>query len=163
MTVSYRTPVLDVTITLAGLASSTSHTAGQVSTAVAPTNKDDYASATLRVVTGGTAPTAGTQIEIWAFKKMPNGNWPDIFTVAYAGVDAARTLVSRDALQAAAKQVGSVTVTNAVNQPYVIDGRELGRLFDYVPAEFAFYVSQNTGQILNAAGHVLQVQQANQV
>jgi hypothetical protein len=163
MTVAYRTPPLTATISLANLGSSSSLTAGQVSAALNPTNKDDFASPVLRVVTGTVAPTLNTEIELWAFKRMPDGNWPDIFTVTYAGADAARTVVSREALQAAARMVGTVNVTAATNQPYVIEGRELGRLFDVVPEQFAFFVTHRTGQNLGASGHSLMVQQTNQV
>lgn len=162
MTFAYRTPILTASVTLNGLGASSSLTVGQASAAINPTNNDDYASPVLRVVTSTTAPTAGGQIELWAFKRMPDGNWPDLFTVPYAGADVARTVVSRDVLVAGAKLIGSVTNNATPSQPYTIDGRELGLAFGVVPEEFAFFITQSTGQALGASGHSLTIQQANQ-
>ena len=165
MTTEYRSPHTTLAITLASLASSTTLVAGQCSAPYSnATNKDDYLTPHIVVVAGSVAPTAGGQIEVWCFAKMPDGNWPALFTTAYAGADAARSAVSREILQAGAILVGNAINDNVANRPYPIQCRELSTTrFGYVPTEVAFFVVQSTGQALATSGHALTLQAANSV
>jgi hypothetical protein len=165
MTTEYRSPHTTLTISLGSLASSGTLVAGQCSAPYSnATNKDDYVLPHLVAVAGTVAPTAGGQIEVWCFAKMPDGNWPALFTVAYAGADVARSVVNRDILQAGAILVGSVTNDNVASRVYPIQCRELSTLrWGYVPTEVSFWVTQSTGQALATSGHALTLQAANTV
>lgn len=165
MTTEYRTPHASVSITLANLPSSGTLVAGQCSGAYSnATLKDDYSLPHAVVVAGNVSPTAGGVIEVWCFAKMPDGNWPALFTTPYAGADVARSVVSRDILNAGAVMVGSAINDATANRVYPIQCRELSATrFGYVPTEFAFFVVHSTGQNLGASGHALTLQAANTV
>lgn len=140
-------------ITLASLASSPTLTVGRVSAAISnASNRDDFVMPYLRVRSSSTAPTAGRQIELWAFARRADGAWPELFTEAYAGADAGLTIVSRDILVAGAVLLGSVTNDATAARNYVIRGRELAMAFGAVPQEFACFVTQSTGQALDSTG-----------
>jgi hypothetical protein len=151
-------------ITLASLASSSSLTVGRVSTAISNAAfRDDFLMPYLRVRSGSTAPTAGGQIEFWAFAQRADGAWPELFTAAYVGTDDARTVVSRDILVAGAVLLGVVTNDATTGRDYVIRGRELAMAFGAVPKEIGFFVTQSTGQNLDSTGgnHALTVNPGN--
>ena len=163
MSTAYRASAA-ATIALAALASSAGLTAGRVSAAVSnATNLDDFVMPYLRVRSGSTAPTAGGQIELWAFARRADGAWPELFTAAYAGADAGLTIVSRDILVAGAVLLGAVTNDATTGRDYVIRGRELAGAFGAVPKDFAFFVTQSTGQPLDstAGNHALTVTTGN--
>jgi len=164
MTTNYRASSA-VAITLASLASSSGLTVGRCSAAVSnATNKDDFVLPALRTRSGGTI-VAGGGIELWAFAQRADGNWPELFTAAYTGLDAAFTVNNRDALLAGAVLVGSVAQTDATARDYVIRGRELSQVFGAVPQNFAFFVTHNMGvsAILDgtAGNHVLTINPGN--
>jgi hypothetical protein len=141
------------TITLAALTPSANLTVGRVSAAISnASNRDDFMMPYLRVRSGSTAPTAGGQIELWAFARRADGAWPELFTSAYAGADEARTIVSRDILAAGAVLLGVVTNDATTGRDYVIRGRELAMAFGALPQEVAFFVTQSTGQNLDSTG-----------
>lgn len=163
MTTNYRASSA-ATITLAGLATSSSLTVGRCSTAISNgTNKDDFIIPFLRVRSGSTAPTNGGSIELWAFAQRADSTWPELFTAAYTGTDGGFTIVSRDILNAGAVLLGSVTNDATTGRDYVIRGRELAQMFGAVPQNFAFFVVQSTGQNLDATAgnHALTLNPGN--
>lgn len=161
MTTNYRASST-VSIGLNGLAHSASLVAGRCSAAISnATNKDDGLVATLLAVAHTVAPTAGGQVELWAFAQRADGTWPELFTAAYTGADGNFSVTSRDVLLAGARLIGSVTNDATASRPYPIQGRDLAMVFGFVPQNFAFFVVQSTGQQLNAAGNVLTIQPAS--
>jgi hypothetical protein len=152
MTTNYRASSA-VTITLASLATSAGLTVGRCSASVANgTNKDDFVIPTLRFRTGGTAPTAGTVLELWCFAQRADSTWPELFTAAYTGSDAGFTISSRDVLFSGAVLCGSYIFDAATGRDVVIRGRELAQVFGAVPQNFAFFVVQSSGQNLDSTG-----------
>lgn len=150
MTTNYRASSA-VTITLASLATSTGLTTGRCSAAYSNgTNKDDFVIPMLRVRSGSVAPTAGGSIELWAFAQRADSTWPEIFTAAYTGSDGGFNATSRDILFAGAVLLGAVTNDATTARDYVIRGRELAQVFGAVPQNVAFFVTQSTGQALDA-------------
>lgn len=163
MTTNYRASSA-VTITLASLASSTGLTVGRCSAAVANgTNKDDFIIPMLKSRTGGTAPTAGTVLELWCFAQRADSTWPELFTAAYTGSDGGFTISSRDVLFAGAVLLGSYTFDATTARDFVIRGRELSQVFGAVPQNFAFFVVQSSAQALDstAGNHVLTINPGN--
>jgi hypothetical protein len=158
MTTNYRAST-PVAIVLGSMPSSSGLTAGRCSPAVTnAVNKDDAIAATLRATTSASpAPTAGGQIQLWAFAQREDGTWPELFTTIYTGAAGDFTAVSTDILHAGARMIGSVTVDAVAARPYPIHARELAMQFGFVPEVFAFFVVQSTGQPLNAAGNVLTI------
>lgn len=152
MTTNYRASSA-VTITLASLATSSGLTVGRASASVANgTNKDDFLIPFLKLRSGSVAPTAGTAIELWAFAQRADSTWPEIFTAAYTGSDAGFTVTSRDILFAGAVLLGTATFDATTARDYVIRGREIAQAFGAVPQNFAFFVTQSSGQNLDATG-----------
>ena len=152
MTTNYRASSA-VTITLASLATSSGLTVGRCSTSVANgTNKDDFVLPTLAFRTGSVAPTAGTVLELWAFAQRADSTWPALFTAAYSGTDGGFTISSRDVLFSGAVLLGSYTFDATTGRDAVIRGRELAQVFGAVPQNFAFFVTQSSGQALDATG-----------
>ena len=163
MTTNYRASS-SVTITLASLASSTGLTVGRCSASVANgTNKDDFVLPMLKSRTGGTAPTAGTVLELWCFAQRADTTWPELFTAAYTGSDGGFTVSSRDVLFAGAVLLGSYTFDATTARDFVVRGRELSQVFGAVPQNFAFFVVQSSAQALDstAGNHVLTVNAGN--
>jgi len=163
MTTNYRASSA-VTVSLASLASSTALTVGRCSASVANgTNKDDFVLPTLRSRTGGTAPTAGTVLEVWAFAQRADTTWPELFTAAYSGSDGGFTISSRDVLFAGAVLIGTYTFDATTGRDFVVRGRELAQCFGAVPQNFAFFIVQNSGQALDSTGgnHVLTINPGN--
>jgi hypothetical protein len=151
------------TITLASLASSSSRTVGRVSASLSnASNRDDFAMPYLRVRSDGLV-SAGGQIELWAFARRADSAWPELFTAAYTGADAAATVVSRDILVAGAVLLGTATNDATSGRDYVIRGRELAMAFGALPQEVGFFVTQSTGQALDptAGSHALTVNTGN--
>lgn len=163
MSTGYRSPSVTLNITLAGLPSSTSLTAGQCSDSYSnSTFKDDLAATALTAVGNSIAPTNSSgQIELWVIPRLPDGTWPNIFTVAYAGSNAARTLVTRDQMRSVGRLLGNADTDLTANRVYSVVGREISSAFGYMPEVFAFFVTQNTGQNLAAAGNLLTMQTIN--
>lgn len=149
-----------VAITLASLAASSNLTVGRASALVTNAgSRDDFVMPYLRVRTNSTPPTAGGQIELWAFARRADGTWPELFSSAYTGIDAAATVVSREILFAGAVLLCSVANDATASRDYVLRAREIAMAFGAVPQEFAFFVTQSTGQALDstAGNHALTV------
>ena len=150
MATDYRASVA-LAITLANRASSTSLVTGRCSPAHSnAVNKDDFLLPALRFRTGSTAPTAGTQLEIWAFTQRADGLWPELFTTVYTGLDGDFTITSREVLDAGAVRIGSYTFDAAVGRDVVIRGREIANAFGgAVPQDIGFWVTQGSNQNLD--------------
>jgi hypothetical protein len=150
MNTNYR-PSFAASINLTSLASSGGLLAGRCMAAYSnATFKDDWVAPWLKTRSGGTAPTAGGQIELWAFAQRADGVWPELFTTAYTGADGGFTIVSRDILFAGAVLLANVTNDATANRDYVLRGRQLESVFGAVPQAFSFFVTQSTGQPLSA-------------
>lgn len=138
-----------VTLTLTSLASSSGLTVGRCSAAWS-SDGADYAAPSLKTRSGSSTPTANRAIEVWAFRRREDGTWPEIFTSAYTGSDGDFTVVSRDILRAGAVRIGDQVTDATTSRDYVIDCRELGMSWGFVPEEVAFWVTQSTGQNLSS-------------
>ena len=155
MTLSARASV-SITITLNALPTSSGLTSGQCSTAYDnSTNLDELlaSSGSIEVATSGTL-TAGV-IEVWVFSEQGDNTWPGLFTVAYAGSDASKTIVSRDNLFAGAALVASMPTSATNSVVYTFKQTDLVQLLGGALRKFAFFVTHNTGQNLASANNAI--------
>lgn len=141
------------TITLGGLATSSTWVAGRESTAV---TKD--ATAVDYIIGGkiqvGTTPTATTQIQVWAYGTHDGSTYPDVID----GTDSAETMTSvgiRNGSLALLAVLECDATTS--NRDYFMRPTSLRQAFGFVPATFGLWVTHNTGVNLNATdgNHVL--------
>ena len=144
-----------VTCTLASLATSSSLVAGRQSDQIDNSTNlyTDYLVSAM--VTVGTTPTAGTQIELWVIPEKTDSAYPDVFTGAG---DANKTVTTREILAQSGRlakvwDVLATTSNVAFDSGYV----SVRSLLGYVPRKFVLFVVHNTGVNLNATGgnHVL--------
>lgn len=153
---AYGTPV-DVTITLASLASDTNLLAGQQSTAIDNTSTLALDYLVSGRITVGTTPTTARQIEVWCVGRWDATNWPDTFT----GSNAARTITSAEIKTTICRLVASIPTVATSDRSYPFGPVSVAQLFGGVlPQAFVFFVTHNTAATLNATGgnHLIRVQ-----
>jgi hypothetical protein len=142
---AYGTPVA-VTITVAGLASSTTLLAGQESNPIDNTtalNPDYFIGGK---ITTGTGPTIGT-IEVHVVAMGDDTNWPDVFD----GVNSAETITTVDIKNSICRTIASITTTAVANQAYPFGPVSVASKFDGVqPRMFIVFVTHSTVTALNA-------------
>ncbi len=140
---------IDLTITLASLASDTALLAGRESTAVSnlTTKAIDYELA--GQLTTGTSPTEGRTIEVWAYGAISDTpDYPNPLT----GTDSNRTIVG--GLKGYTLRLVALIDTSATsNYPYGFGPVSLNSLFGgVVPSRWGTFVLHSTGVTLNATG-----------
>ena len=139
------------TITLTGLASSSTLVAGRESTSLSnATHKylDELVAGRVHV-NEASAVTANTQIEahvVGALDDTPT--WPDVFD----GTDSAETVTSAGIKAGICKPVGIMLVDATItNRPYFFAPLGIRQLFgDGMPTDHAIFVTHSTGQTLGA-------------
>lgn len=152
----YATPV-DLTITLASLATSATRVAGRESTAV--NNGDSGARYDDVLVSGkitvGTTPTANTYIDIWVYAaRNETPTYPTLVTTGLTGSDAAATAAT-EAIRNNALRLGATILVDATtsDRVYELAPFSVAELFGYVmPRRWGVFVTHNTGVNLNSTG-----------
>jgi hypothetical protein len=144
-----------ITIGLASLAASSTLNAGRESNTITPA-----APATDQAISGkiraGTSPTAGTQIQLWIIPTLDqSGTYPDVFD----GTDSAETCTSPNVLASLGRMLWEDTVDATSDRDYFVPWCSVRELFGTLPPAYVVFVTQNTGQALNATSgnHVLNV------
>lgn len=146
-----------VTITLGGLATSSTWLAGRESTAVDNSSNKylDYLLAGKIKV--GTTPTASTEIRVYVVGMLEDSTWPDVFD----GTDSAETVTSAGVgsgfLKLAAVMLVDATTSD---RDYFFGPVSVASLFGGVcPRKFVVFVTHNTAVNLHATdgNHVLSV------
>lgn len=143
------------TIDLTSLASSATRVAGRESTAInnETTLALDYLIA--GKIRGGTTPTVGKQIDIWAYASLNDTPaYPDVFD----GTDSAETVTSENVRNSALRLIASITVDATTDRDYFFGPVGLAQVFGGVlPKNFGLFVTHDTVAALNATGstHVL--------
>jgi hypothetical protein len=142
---------VQLTITLASLASSAGFTAGRESTAINNT-VDKYVDGHLSGrITVGATPTANTQILVYVFEPHEDTPaWPDVMD----GTDSDETLTSAGVGRGFLKLAVALDVDSTTsNRTYHFSGIAVAPLFGGVmPNRFGVFVTHNTGVALNATG-----------
>ena len=132
------------TITLASLASDANLLAGRAGTAINQADTDDAIDALVGgLVTTGTGPTTGRQIEVWAYGSYDDTTFNDEIT----GSDANKTLVTKTLLR-----LLTIIPTNATSdQAYRWGPYSVAQAFGgFVPVQWGIFIVHNTGVNLNS-------------
>jgi hypothetical protein len=146
-----------LTLAIASLGSDTNLLGGRASTAV------DNATSTLDldhllsgVVTTGTSPTAGTQIEIWAYSSYKTASGTPTYPDSITGTDASKTMTSANVKFSALRQVASITIDATSSRPYTFAPVSIASLFGTLPKYWGIFVTHNTGVALSSTGQDFQ-------
>ena len=144
------------TITLTGLATSSTLLAGRESTALSNTTNKYLDELVAGVVTVGTSPTASTFIEAHAVGALNDTPaWPDVFD----GTESAETVTTANIKAAICRPVGIMAVgTTTSDRAYPFSPLGLRQLFgDGLPPSHVIFVTHSTGVNLNAtaANHAI--------
>lgn len=140
----------NLTITLASLASSSTHLAGRESTEV-DNSSNKYLDFKLSgKITVGTSPGANTEIRVYVVGLMDDSTYPDVFD----GTDSAETVTSAGVRDGFCKLAAGIFVdATTSDRVYYFDAGSIRALFNGVlPKKFVVFVAQNTGANLNATG-----------
>lgn len=158
---SYRASA-NLTITLGGLASSSTFVAGRESTSYDNSSNLDPDARLAGQVTVGTTPTTGTQIQIWVAAELRDGVWPDVLD----GTDSAETWTNAQMLISGARLAAVIDVISTTsNLAYPFESGSIAALFGGIlPKKFVVFVTHNTGVNLNATdgNHVISVMPVTQ-
>ncbi len=118
--------------------------------------------ATDHLITGqikvsGTAPTAGTTINLYAYSGLlQTPTWPDLFSAGTEGTEGTATVHDEERRDSGLVHVWSSKVNATTSAVYTIPSTSIAAAFGGVlPADYALFVTQDTGQALNASGSSL--------
>src|SRR3990167_7428845 len=137
------------TITLASLASSSTWTAGQESTAIASAEPAvDYLIG--GKITTGTSPTVSTIINVYVYAAVNDTpTYPDVLD----GTDSAETITSENVRNGAIRLGATIVIDVTSDRTYWIAPFSLAALFGgVIPTHWGLFVAHNTGVVLNATG-----------
>jgi len=141
-----------ITITLASL------TDGSYRQSLAVDNSSDkYVDAVLggSIRTGGTAPTAGGTIEVYAYGSWDGGT---TYTAGCSGTDLAYTANGEEGLL---RLVETIVVDTDINTDYVFGPVSMASVFGGIlPVQWGLVIVNNCGTSasLNASGHLIEYQ-----
>jgi hypothetical protein len=137
------------TITLASLATSSTWTAGQESTAVVTTDPAvDYLVG--GKITTGTTPTVSTVINIYVYAGVNDTPlYPDVLD----GTDSAETITSENVRNSAIRYAASVIIDATSDRVYWVAPFSVASLFGGVlPKQWGLFIAHNTAVNLNSTG-----------
>lgn len=136
------------TITLTGLATSSTLVAGRESTAVVNTTNLDADSCVSGLITVGTSPTGGViEVRGYAPLKIASGTatWGKV-----TGSDAAVTFDSRNQIISGTVLLWATNVDTTSDRPYYMPPTNILQAFGWIPPQFGLVVVHSTGVNLNA-------------
>jgi hypothetical protein len=153
------TSTVAVSCSLASLAHDATLLTGRASTAISNATTldlDHQLSGVIRV--GSTAPTLSTTIEIWSYAAVSIASGVPTYPDGITGTDAGKTMTSANVKYSGLRWLATVTVDAVANRDYPIP--PVGVAAQYggnMPMFHGFFVTNGTGQALNATQVSLQV------
>jgi hypothetical protein len=152
--IKYATPV-DLTITLASLATSSTRVAGRESTAV-DNGTNLYVDALVAgKFTVGTTPTISTFIDVWIYAaRDETPTYPTLVTTGITGSDAGATAAT-EGIRSNAMRLGATVLVDATtsDRGYDFAPFSVAALYGGVlPRRWGVFVTHNTGVNLNSTG-----------
>ena len=149
---------VDVTITAASLASSTTRVAGRESATVDNTTNLHQDYLVSGKFTTGTSPTTAKSIELWCVPSWDGTTWPDVFD----GTDSDETITNAEVRTGLLRALVWSVGTNATSDiTYHFAGVSIAALFGgVVPPKFVFFLTHDTAVNLNstAGNHQIRIQ-----
>lgn len=146
----YGTAWVDLTITLASLATSATKVAGAESTAV-DNSSNLFLDALLGgKITTGTSPTDAKTIEVWVYgENLDDDTYNDVLD----GTASAETITSVNIKNSALKLAAVMATNNTSDRTFFFGPISVARLFGGVmPRKWGVFVTHDTGVNLNATG-----------
>lgn len=137
-----------LTITLTGLATSSTLVAGRESTAVDNTTNVDEDHLVSGKITVGTSPTGG-RIEVWAYAPISVASGTPTYGKV-TGSDAAVTFDSRNQVVSALRLLWSTASDTTSDRTYFMPPSSVRAAFGEVPSDWGIVVIHSTGVNLNA-------------
>lgn len=136
------------TITLTGLATSSTKVAGRESTAISHTTADPLDYLVGGKITTGTSPTSAKTIDVWVYASIDDTpTYPDVFD----GTDSAETVTSENVRNSALKLLASMVVDNTSDRTYWFGPTGIAQLFGGgLPKNHGLFVTHDTAVNLNA-------------
>jgi hypothetical protein len=149
---SYAASAALTSTALQSLASDTNLLAGWSSAVIDNTanlSDDDLMSVVLKA---GTAPTANTVAEIWAWAILDDTpTYPD----AINGSQGAKTLTSSNVKSAALKLLGVITFDATTNRLYYFSASVAQAFGGMMPKKYGFFIVHNSAVALASSGNVV--------
>lgn len=136
------------TITLTGLATSSTKVAGRESTAISHTTADPLDYLVGGKITTGTTPTVSKTIDVWVYGSIDDTpTYPDVFD----GTDSAETVTSENVRNSALKLLASMMVDATSDRSYWFGPSGIAQLFGGgLPKNHGLFVVHDTAVNLNA-------------
>lgn len=136
------------TITLTGLATSSSKVAGRQSTTISHTTADPLDYLVGGKITTGTSPTVSKTIDVWVFGSVDDTpTYPDSF----GSSDAARSATSENVRNSALKLLASMVIDSTSDRSYWFGPTGIAQLFGGgLPKNHGVWVVHDTAVNLNA-------------
>lgn len=141
---------IDLTITLASLASDANLLAGRESSAVDNTGNLFDAIRLTGKITTGTSPTTAKTIEVWAYGEWTaDDTYPDVLD----GTNSNETITSSDIKNVALRLIQVISTNGTSNQEYPFEIGDIASLFaGLIPPKWGVFAVHDTGVNLNATG-----------
>lgn len=135
------------TITLTGLATSSTKVAGRESTAYAISGADDLNGGVGGKITTGTSPTAGKTIDIYMYGAY---NDTPTYPVNITGSDAAATMDSENSRNSALRLLHTIQIDSTSSRTYSFGPFGWYSLFNFQPTHVGLWVTHDTAVNLHA-------------
>lgn len=154
----YAAAVAFVVTNLLSLATSATRVAGWSSASVDNSSDQflDFLVSGQFTVNAGAAPTVGKTISVYAYAAHDGGGtpvWPDLFSSGTEGSEGAATVHDEEQRDCGLRLLWSCVVDTGTSEVYVMPPTSLAEAFGgIVPAKWALFVTQDTGQALHSAG-----------
>lgn len=136
------------TITLTGLATSSTLVAGRESTAIANTSNLDIDWLISGKTMVGTSPTGG-RIEVWGYGPISVASGTPAYGLV-TGTDAAATFASRNQVIGAVRLLWSQPSDTTSDRAYFMPPTSVRQAFGNIPPWVGIFLTHNTGVNLNA-------------
>lgn len=141
---------VDLTITLASLATSSTLLVGRESTAVDNRTNLDLDHLLSGRFKAGTSPTAATKIEVWVAAPTSIASGTATYPDTVTGSDAAITLTSDNVKFSALRLAWSTTVDSTTGRVYSMPPTSLASLFGDLPPFYSVIVTHSTAVNLDS-------------
>lgn len=144
----YGTAWVDLTITLASLATDAGLLTGRESTAV-DNSSDLFVDVMLTgKITTGTSPTDAKTIQVWAYgEALDNDTYNDVLD----GTDSAETITSADIKPVALKLIAVLATNNTSDRTYYFGPVSLANAFGgWIPRKWGVFITHDTAVNLNS-------------
>ena len=146
-----------VACSFAGLVNDTALLAGRTSAFVDNGTNLDLDHLLSGVISVGTTPTAGTNIEVWAYAAISIAAGVATFPDGIAGTDSPKSITSANVKFSGLRLAAVITVDGVTGRNYAFGPVSIASLFGgYLPQQWGVFIVHSTVAALNATQSALQ-------